>query len=81
MDDKIHMWKSGADVMARWRKLPYPTRLNRWDVYGKQDIIDEPLEKHRNQTPTQWIPPSEDPYYQEKWAFWRKLFAESGKSA
>jgi isopentenyl diphosphate isomerase/L-lactate dehydrogenase-like FMN-dependent dehydrogenase len=80
MEQRVHKWKSGADVMARWRTVNAPKTITRYDLRGAVEFENEPIEKHRGkQKQTKWVPPSEDPFYQQKWAYWRKIFAESGK--
>jgi len=74
MDEKI--WKSGSDVMGVWKKQSYPKTLNKWNVYGDHVVSDEPLTNHRECLHDSWIPPSEDPHYQKKWAYWKGLFAK-----
>lgn len=68
----MKIWKSGSDVMGIWKKQPYPTVLNKWDIHGEHVICNEPVESSSDT----WIPPSEDPYYQKKWAYWKGLFAK-----
>lgn len=64
MERYIKLWKSGSDVMAVWKKQPVPEDKRR----------DMP-----HPAPT-WTPPSEDPYYLRKWAFYKSLAAKASEN-
>lgn len=81
-------WKSGSDVLARFRTQPAAKTLTRFDLRGKVEIDQQPVEDveysfrgvglHVNvkrEAREQWIPPSEDPFYKAKWAFYKALFS------
>jgi len=81
-------WKSGADVLARFRHQPSAKTLTRFDLRGAKDIDNQPIEtieynfrgvglaiNIRREPRDTWIPPSEDPFYKTKWAFYKALFS------
>ena len=47
MEQRVHKWKSGADVMARWRTVNAPKTITRYDLRGAVEFENEPIEKHR----------------------------------
>jgi hypothetical protein len=75
MNERI--WKSGANAMEIWKKQKAPTHVVKIDIYGKISE-PEPIPQEEGEwpwVPPTWIPPSEDPVYQKKWAYWRNIFA------
>ena len=81
-------WKSGSDVLAKFRTQPAAKTLTRFDLRGAKDIDNQSIEEIeycfrgvgltvniKREQRDSWIPPSEDPFYKAKWAFYKALFS------
>ena len=81
-------WKSGSDVLARFRNQPAAKTLTRFDLRGAKEIDSQPVEtieynfrgvglavNIKREVRDTWVPPSEDPFYKAKWAFYKALFS------
>ena len=89
-NDKVERkWKSGSDVLSKFRACNAATTLTRLDLAGKPIFESKPLEEieyafqsevetvHlRRKQREKWIPPSEDPFYRAKWMFYKSLLAK-----